>query len=66
MTTEKKGKLEGAKKLKEMGMSNGDIKNATGLLDEEIESLQIKKKPLPVKQRLMNKGDCDGSVNIYF
>ena len=43
MTTEKKGKLEGAKKLKEMGMSNGDIKNATGLLDEEIESLQIKK-----------------------
>ena len=39
MTTEKKGKLEGAKKLKEMGMSNGDIKNATGLLDEEIESL---------------------------
>ena len=37
--TEKKGKLEVAKKLKERGMSNGDIRNATGLSDEEIENL---------------------------
>ena len=36
---EKKEKLEGAKKLKETGMSNRDIRNATGLSDEEIENL---------------------------
>ncbi len=36
---ENKGKKEVAKKLKEMGMSNKDIRNATGLSDEEIENL---------------------------
>lgn len=36
---ENKGKSEVAKKLKEMGMSNEDIRNATGLSDEEIENL---------------------------
>ena len=36
---ENKGKIEVAKKLKEMDMSNEDIRNATGLSDEEIENL---------------------------
>ena len=40
---QKRGKIEGkievAKKLKDMGMSNEDIKNATGLTDEDIENL---------------------------
>jgi predicted transposase/invertase (TIGR01784 family) len=35
---ENKGKIAVAKKLKEMGMSNEDIRNATGLSDEEIEN----------------------------
>ena len=35
----KKGKIEVAQNLKSMGLSNSDIKKATGLTDEEIESL---------------------------
>lgn len=35
----KKGKVEVAQNLKLMGLSNSDIKKATGLSDEEIESL---------------------------
>lgn len=35
----KKGKVEVAQNLKSMGLSNSDIKKATGLSDEEIESL---------------------------
>jgi predicted transposase/invertase (TIGR01784 family) len=33
------GKIEVAKKLKEMGLSNSDIKKATGLTDDEINAL---------------------------
>ena len=36
---EKRGEERIAKKLKDMGVSNEDIKNATGLSDEEIENL---------------------------
>ena len=35
----KKGKIEVAQNLKSMGLSNSDIKKATGLTDEEIRSL---------------------------
>lgn len=35
----KKGKVEVAQNLKSMGLSNSDIKKATGLSDAEIESL---------------------------
>ena len=37
--TEKNAKISIAKKLKEMGMSNEDIRNATGLSDAEIDEL---------------------------
>ncbi len=36
---EKRVKRDVAKRLKEMGMSKEDIRNATGLSDEEIENL---------------------------
>jgi predicted transposase/invertase (TIGR01784 family) len=36
---ENKGKIAVAKKLKEMGISNEDIRNVTGLSEDEIENL---------------------------